>query len=527
MNKLLHFFTNKPIISILAAFLIAAVGWHFSHNLPVDVFPDIPVPRIVVQTEAPGLTAEEVEERITIPIEAVMNGIPGISTIRSSSSGGLSFVWVEMDWQSDLTRARFDVFERLQRIRESLPEEADAEISPTVSVTGEIMLIALTSEDENVASPLELREIAEYELRPILLSERGVGEVVVLGGRLPEYRISVAPRRLVEFNLTISDIIDAARDTRTYNSAGYLASVKGDEIPLRQIARADTLDAIRRSPVIINGEGTLRLDDVSEVSLEGAPRRGSASFNGKEAVIISVQKVPGGNTPEITKRLDKAIENFRPIARAKGITLHANAYRQADFIQESVTGGARIARDAAVVVLIVLALMLLKIQTILVVMISMALTLPIALAFFPALGLGINVMTLGGFAVAAGDIVDAAIIFAEVVWRRKDLSIAAAMKSVAPGVAFSTLTVALVFIPLMMLSGLEGAFFRPLAIAYLMVLISSLIVAFAMVPALSKLFGRDNNANAKSEYSELSRITVSPLRDAMWASCACLYRSHR
>lgn len=491
MDKLLKFFAYRPIAAIFAAIVIAAFGWNYSRNLPVDVFPDIPVPRVVIQTEAPGFTAEEVEERITIPIEAVMNGIPGISTIRSSSSGGLSFVWVEFDWQVDLNRARFDVFERLQRIRASLPEGADAEIAPLVSVTGEIMLVALTSAKTNGASPLELREIAEYELRPRLLSERGVGEVVVLGGRLPEYRISVAPRKLAQYNLSIDDVIDAVRDTRTYASAGYLASVKGDEIPLRQVARADTLESIKRSPVIVDGTGALRLDDVADVSLSGTPRRGSASFNGREAVIVSIQKSPGGNTPEITARLDKVVEDFRVFAQTKGIVLHTNAYRQADFINVSVSGAARVVRDAAAVVLIVLVLTLFRVRTILVVLLSMALTLPVSLALFPVLGLGINVITLGGFAVAAGDIVDAAIIFAEVVWRRKDLSIVAAMKSVAPGVAFSTLTVAIVFVPLLLLSGLEGAFFRPLSLAYLTVFLTSLIVAFAMVPALSKLLGRD------------------------------------
>lgn len=497
MNRILSFVTHRPLLSLGVVVLLAALGVRLSFTLPVDVFPDIAVPRVVLQTEAPGLTAEEVEQRVTIPLETAMNGIPGVTTIRSSSGGGLSFVWVDFDWSVDLTRARFDVFERLQRIRESLPPEADVEIAPPVSVTGEIMLVALTGGDGE-ASLLELREQAEYVLRPRLLGVGGIGEVAVIGGRLPECRVSVSPRRLAECGLSVSDIVEAVRDTRTSAGAGYLANVAGDELPLRQVARADTLAELARSPVIVGSGGALRLGDVARVELAGAPRRGSASFDGREAVVLSVQKVPGGNTPEITKRLDAVLGNFAASAGGKGISVHANAYRQADFIGASIRGGARVVRDAVIVVLIVLGLTLLRFRTILVVLASMALTMPIALAAFPALGLGINVMTLGGFAVAAGDIVDAAIIFTEVVWRRRDLTIAEAARSVLPGVAFSTLVVALVFLPLLMLSGLEGSFFRPLALAFLAVFVTSLVTALVVVPALSRLLGRDARPRSSS-----------------------------
>ena len=489
MNRILSFVTHRPLLSLGLAVVLAALGLRLSFTLPVDVFPDIAVPRVVLQTEAPGLTAEEVEQRVTIPLETAMNGIPGVTTIRSSSGGGLSFVWVDFDWSVDLSRARFDVFERLQRVRESLPTEADVEIAPPVSVTGEIMLVALTGEGEKV-SPLDLREQAEYVLRPRLLGVGGIGEVAVLGGRLPECRVSVAPRQLAECGLSVPDVIEAVRDTRTSAGAGYLANVAGDELPLRQVARADTLEALARSPVVAGSGGTLRLGDVARIELAGAPRRGSASFDGREAVVLSVQKVPGGNTPEITKRLDAVLGDFAASVHGKGIAVHANAYRQADFIGASLRGGARVVRDAVIVVLIVLGLTLLRFRTILVVLASMALTMPIALAAFPALGLGINVMTLGGFAVAAGDIVDAAIIFTEVVWRRRDLTIAEAARSVLPGVAFSTLIVALVFLPLLLLTGLEGSFFRPLALAFLAVFATSLATALVVVPALSRLLGR-------------------------------------
>ena len=489
MNRLINLILSKPLLSLVAALALAAHGWRSFRALPVDVFPDIAVPRVVLQTEAPGLTAEEVEQRVTMPLESAMNGIPGVSTIRSSSSGGLSFVWVDFDWGTDLVRARFDVFERLQRVRETLPREVEVELAPTVSVTGEIMLVALTAEDGGT-SLLELRELAEYDLRPRLLAVKGIGEVAVMGGRLPECRVAVSPRRLAAYGLSVGDVVEAVRDSRTNDGAGYLPNVAGDEIPLRQIARADTLTALARSPVVRGGTGALRLGDVADVSVAGAPRRGSASFDGHEAVVLSVQKVPGGNTPEITAQLDRVLASFGASVRTKGVSVHANAYRQADFIGASIDGGARVVRDAVIVVLVVLVLTLFRVRTILTVLASMAVTMPIAVLLFPPLGLGINVMTLGGLAVAAGDIVDAAIIFTEAIWRRRDLSIAEAVGSVLPGVAFSTLIVALVFLPLLMLSGLEGSFFRPLALAYLAVFVTSFAVAFVVTPALSKVLGR-------------------------------------
>lgn len=490
MNRLLDFITSKSLLFLAAAFALAALGAHCFRTLPVDVFPDIAVPRVVLQTEARGLTAEEVEQRVTVPIETAMNGISRASTIRSSSSGGLSFVWVDFEWGADLARARFDVFERLQRVRETLPPEVDVEIAPTVSVTGEIMLVALTADGGGV-SPLELREMAEYVLRPRLLAVRGIGEVAVMGGRLPECRVSVSPRELLSSGLTVGDIVEAVRDTRTNEGAGYLPDVGGDEIPLRQIARADTVWSLARSPVVRGTVGALRLGDVAEVTVAGAPRRGSASFDGRDAVVLSVQKVPGGKTPELTRELDRVLESFGATVRNRGVSVHANAYRQADFIAASVKGGARVVRDAVIVVLVVLVLTLFRWRTILSVLASMALTMPIAVVAFPPLGLGINVMTLGGLAVAAGDIVDAAIIFTEAIGRRRDLTIAGAVGTVLPGVAFSTLIVALVFVPLLLLSGLEGNFFRPLGLAYLAVFVTSLVVAFVVTPALAAFLRRE------------------------------------
>ena len=479
MKRIFNFAVHNPK-TVIAAFLLAAfAGFRIFQTLSVDVFPDISVPRVTIQTEAGGLTADEVTELVTIPIESAVNGIPGVTKVRSSSSGGLSFVWVDFDWNADLTRARFDVFERLSRIKDALPDEAHAEISPLVSVTGEIMLIALTAKDDSV-SDLEIREIAEYDLRTRLLGVPGIGEVAVMGAKLPEFRVAVDPMKAAERNLSLPEIIEAAQSTRTYSSAGYLQNSASEEVPVNQIARADTLDALKKAPIPLPEGGSIRLGDVTEVSVQGEPRRGSASFNGKSAVVLSVQKSPGGNTPELTKALNKVLEDFSNSADAKGIEITTDAYRQADFIAKSIDGGKDVARDAAIIVIIVLLVTLLELRTIIIVLTTMPISVLMGLLIFPSLGLGVNVMTLGGFAVAIGDIVDAAIIFTEVIRRKlaENDSLDAAPKkpltsvivdaahTVAPSVLFSALTVVVVFIPLLLLSGLEGKFFKPLALSY-------------------------------------------------------------
>lgn len=512
MQKFLEFLLEHAKLVIIALFALVFLGYKASERLAIDVFPDIPMPRVTIQTEAGGLTAEEVEQRITIPIEAAVGGIPGVSVIRSSSSGGLSFVWVDFDWSVDLSKARFDVFERLARAE--LPKEASTEIAPTVSVTGEIMLAALTKAAESDLSALEIREKAEYDLRNRLLAIPGIGEVAVTGGRLPECRIEADPHVLAERGISFADLISAAENTRTYASAGYLADHKGEEIPLRQLVYANKLSEIAALPIFPGRP--LRISDVASVSIAGAPRRGSASYNGKDAVVLSIQKVPGGNTLKLTKEVEKALSAFA--SQNPGLDVHSNAYRQADFINVSVKGGKEVLRDAALIVALVLALTLLRLRTLLIVLLALPVSALLGILLMPSLGLGVNVMTIGGLAVAAGDVVDAAIIFTEVIWRRlgenaalevprptKDV-IVEATRSVLPGVLFSTTIVVLVFLPLVFLEGLEGCFFRPLALSYLAVFTMSFVVALTLVPSLSLLLWKNPKVTTKSERSFAANI---------------------
>jgi len=517
LKKLIDFCLENPWLTLGVTAIAVALAVVAARRLPVDVFPEIKVPRVVLQTEAGGLTAEEVEQFVTVPIESAMNGLPGVKAVRSSSGGGLSFVWVDFDWDIDIYRARQIVAERLTAARALLPEGIEPEITPIVSVTGEIMMLALTSPDGTV-SELELRQLAEYELRTQLMAIPGIGQVVVIGGRLPEFQVNVTPERLAAYGVTLNDVIEAATASHTMASAGYLADVKGQEIPLRQTARVETIDELRRVQVPVDDGRELRLGQVADVRLGGAQRRGSASYNGHDAVVLAVQKAPGGNTLELTDRIEQVLDAFEASRLPAGAVLHRDAYRQADFIRLSIDKGGLIVRDAAIIVVLVLGLTLLRVRTTLITLLAMPLSMAVGLLFFPALGLGVNIMTLGGLAVAVGDVVDNAIIFVELAWRKLDENalrppedrvpkatvLRAAGAEVLQSVTFSTLIIVLVFLPLLFLSGLEGQFFRPLGMAYLLIFGASLLVALTVTPVLclllfsrSRRIRKDQNEKAK------------------------------
>ncbi|MGN0885412.1 MAG: CusA/CzcA family heavy metal efflux RND transporter [Candidatus Spyradenecus sp.] len=491
---------------VMALGLVAmALGWRMMGSLPVDVFPDIREPRVVIQSEAGGLTAEEVEQRVTIPIETAMNGLPGVRKVRASSGAGLSFVWVDFAWGMPLQEARFRVFERLAQVREQLPQEVEAEIAPEVSVTGEIMLVALTAAEGHARTLGEIRELAEFDLRLRLMRIAGVGEVVVTGGRLPELQVLVEPEKLAQLGLTVGDVAEAAAASRTLAGAGYLPNVGGEEVPLRQEARAQSVEALARCVVPAAAEEPLRLGDVAEVRLGGAPRRGSAAFAGRDAVVLAVQKRPDSNTLALTQALDRELDAFA--AANPAVEVHRQAYRQADFINLAIGEGRTIVRDAALIVVAVLGLTLMRLRPLLLTLLSMPLSVLVGVLFFPAFGLGINVMTLGGLAVAIGDVVDCTIIFVEVIWRRleenaalppderepKVKAISAAAREVFPSVLVSTAMIVLVFLPLLLLSGLESRFFAPLGLAYLLIFGASFVLAVTVVPAGCLLLWREGS----------------------------------
>jgi len=488
---------QSSLILLAAALLLIWAGWQLP-KMPVDVFPELNAPTVVVLTEAGGLAADEVEQYVTFPIETSVNGLPGVRRVRSASAISLSLVWVEFDWGSDIYRARQLVTERLAAVRESLPANAHAEITPITSITGEIMLLALSSPDGSV-SDLDLRAYAEFDLRNRLLAVPGVSQVSAIGGELPEYQINVRQERLALHALTVQDVVEAARSAHSTASAGYLPNVDSQELPIRQTARVQGVADIATTIVTYRDGTPILIGDVADVVLGPAPKRGTAANQGDPAVVLTIQKSPGTNTLLLTQQIDGMLDQVEKSV-PKGIQINRQVFRQSDFIDRSVTNVLHVLRDATIIIAIILILFLLDVRTTVITLTALPLSLAVALLMLWYFGLTLNVMTLGGLAVAIGVLVDDAIIDVENVYRRLRQSaglpieqrketvqvIFEASNEIRPAMVFATVIIVIVFIPLLFLEGLEGRFFRPLGVTYIVSILASLIVALTVTPALCK-----------------------------------------
>jgi len=501
---------NAALVLILAALAIGFAAYQVP-QMAVDVFPELNAPTVTIMTESAGYAADEVEQYITFPIESAVNGLPGVRRVRSASAIGLSIVWVEFDWGVDIYRARYLVSERLTLAEQRLPPDVHSEITPVTSITGEIMLISLRSPDESV-SPLDLRAFGEFELRNRLLSVPGVSQVVAIGGELPEYQINVDQERLRLYDLTIKDVVAAAGEAHSTAGAGYLVNVDGLEIPLRQTGRVQRVEDIR-STIIKYEQGTpITIGQVTEVELAPALKRGTASEGGLAAVVLSIQKAPGTNTLALTEAVDKVLDSVQT-ALPPGVSLNRHIFRQSDLINISLNNVLGVARDAAIIVAIVLVLFLLNVRTTIITLTAIPLSVAIALLVLWGWGETINVMTLGGLAVAIGVVVDDGIIFVENIYRRLRLNqtrpeserldrgqvIEGACGELLNSVLFATLIIVIVFLPMLFLGGLEGRFFQPLGIAYILSIGASLLVALTVTPVLAKVLLRGRLRDAERE----------------------------
>lgn len=502
INALLQLSLRHRTAVLVAAGLAMLLAGFLVQRLPVDVFPELNAPTVVILSESGGLGADEVESQVTIPIENAVNGLPGLRALRSSSALGLSIVKAEFGWGEDLLKARQQVSERLSTVRSALPSGVQSEISPLSSITGEIMLLSVTSPDDSVG-PLDLRSFVEFTLRPRLLSVPGVSQVVAIGGRLPEYQVECRQDKLAMYNLTMHEVITAAAQAHSTASAGFLPNVAGQEIPVRQTAQVRSVKDIASTVVLWHDGAPVTIGEVAEVKLAATPSRGSASERGKVAAILSIQKAPGTNTLTLTAALDKALDQLGPSV-PKGLSINRHAFRQADFIAVAVDSLLSVLRDAAIIIAIVLMLFLLNVRTTLITLTALPLSLGVAFVVLWQMGMTINVMTLGGLAVAIGGLVDDAIIYVENAFRRlgenhhlpperqrKVLEVIfEASREISGPMIFATIIIVLVFVPLLFLAGMEGRFFRPLGISYIVSTLASLLVALTVTPALCGLLLR-------------------------------------
>ncbi|HIE68930.1 MAG TPA: efflux RND transporter permease subunit, partial [Planctomycetes bacterium] len=387
--------------------LIIATGAYLVPHMPVDVFPELNAPTVVVLTESPGLAADEVEQNVTLPLETSVRGLPGVRRVRSASAIGLSLVWVEFEWDQDIYRARTLVNEKLTAIRELLPPGVHSEITPITSITGEIMLLSVASPDET-NTPMELRSYAEFDLRNQLMAVPGVAQVVPIGGELAEYQVHVRQDDLQLYGLSLADVVAAAKRSHTTAGAGYLTNVNGFEIPIRQSGRVRSVEDIRGTVLKQVDGHTVTIGHVAEVQLGATPPRGTAAEGGGSAVVLAVQKSPGTNTLALTDAIDAQLLEAKKTMPA-GMTINPHVMRQADFIRISIKNLLSVLLDAAIFVAIILILFLLDVRTTLITLTALPLSLAVAFVVLWAAGLSINVMTLGGLAVAIGELVDDAI----------------------------------------------------------------------------------------------------------------------
>lgn len=518
LKKLIQFsLDNAALVLVMAGVLLVFAGYELM-RVPVDVFPELNAPTVVVMTEAPGFAADEVEQYVTFPIETSVNGIPGVRRVRTSSAIGLSIAYVEFDWGMDIYRARQLVSERLDAAREDLPPDAHAEMTPITSITGEIMLLAVSSPDGSV-SPLELRGYAEFDLRNKLLAVPGVAQISVIGGELPEYQVLVEQEVLRLYDLTVEDVLRAADQSHSTLSAGYLPDVEGLELPIRQSGWVQSAADVAGTVIKYHDGAPVTIGQVARVQLGAAPKRGTGADGGLPAVVMTIQKAPGTNTLVITDQIDAMLDALEPTLPA-GIRINREIFRQSDFIRLSVNNVLHALRDAAIIVSVILILFLLNVRTTVITLTAMPLSLGIGLLVLNWMGETINVMTLGGLAIAVGSLVDDAIIDVENVFRRlrqnatkpeseqrsKVAVIFDASNEIRPAMVFATIIIALVFLPLMFLEGIEGRFFRPLGIAFVVSIMASLLVALTVTPAMCRYLLHAKPTKHESDDAFLVRI---------------------
>lgn len=492
-EKIISWSIHNRFLVVCAAVLLTVLSIFLAMKSSVDVFPDLTAPTVTVMTEAHGMAPEEVETQVTFPIETAMNGASGVRRVRSSSTVGLSIVWVEFDWGTDIFKARQLVSERLQVIQDRLPEDAYSPImAPVSSIMGEIMLIGLQGES---VSPMELRTFADWVVRPRLLALGGISQVTPIGGRVMQFQILVSPVELQRYQITLPEVAEAIRKANLNFSGGFFDS-GGNEYIIRGTARVFTVSQIEEIPVVVKNGVPILIKNIAAVKMGPQETRGDGSVNAEPAVIVSIQKQPNADTLKLTEEIDKELALIGTIL-PEGITIQKNIFRQADFITIAVDNVFKALIEGAVLVVVVLFFFLGNFRTTLISSLAIPFSLLITICVMRYLDMSINTMTLGGMTIAVGLLVDDAIIVVENIFRRLRESrqsgsqsksvyevIFDASQEVRSSILFATMIIILVFLPLFFLSGVEGRMFQPLGVAFIISIAASLLVSLTITPVL-------------------------------------------
>jgi CzcA family heavy metal efflux pump len=497
LNIVIRYALNHRLTVLFLVCAASIYGLWVTVHLPVDVFPNLNRPRVTVLTEAHGLAPEEVETLVTLPIETALNGAPGVIEIRSSSGIGISIVYVEFDWGTDIYRNRQLVSERLQLVRERLPKEMTPTMGPVSSLMGEIQFVGLLSPDKSVP-PMELRDIADWVLRPQLMTIGGVSQVIVMGGEVKQYHILVSSEKLRKKRIPIEDLEQALSEISENTTGGFL-NLEGKEYLIRPLGRVQSIEEIEDSIIGMHFGTPVKVKDIAEVKIGHRIKRGEGSVNGQHAVIMTIQKQPEANTLVLTQKIEAALKTMRK-AMPPGVEINSDLFKQANFIEASIDNVKEALRDGTIMVAVIIFFFLLNLRTTTITLLAIPVSLLVTAIVFKWLGLSINTMTLGGMAIAIGELVDDAIVDVENVYRRLKENKAAgspmhalsvvykASSEVRNSIVISTMIVVLVFVPLFSLSGIEGRLFAPLGVAYIIALLASLVVSLTLTPVLCYYF---------------------------------------
>ena len=490
-NLIVRFSLHNRLFVLVGAFLLMLFGALTASRTPVDVFPDLNKPVVTVLTEAGGMAPEEVEQIVTFPIETALNGMPGVTRVRSVSGVGLSIVYAEFEWGTDVYRNRQLVAERMSLVKEQLPATISPVMGPVSSIMGEIMLIALPI-DVKATDPMKAREYADFVLRPRLLSIPGISQVIPIGGEVRQLRVEPDPARMAQFDVTLDQLTQALRSFASNTSGGFI-DLNSREYLIRNLARTNRLEDVQGLPLAFRNGSPVLLSQVANVRFAPAFKRGDAGLNGLPAVILSVQKQPASDTVRLTRDIETALAEMKQGLPA-GIAQPVVLFRQATFIDNSIGNVAQALRDGAILVAIILFAFLLSARTTLISLVAIPLSLAVTALAFKLLDQSINVMTLGGLAIAIGELVDDAVVDVENIMRRlkqraADVSVLEviwrASVEVRSGIVYATVIVVLVFVPLFALPGIEGRLFAPLGIAYIASILASMLVSMTVTPVLS------------------------------------------
>lgn len=515
LDRIIKFSLSHRLLVVAFAALIVSYGGWIATQLPIDVFPDLNRPTVTVMTEATGLAPEEVETLVTFPLETALNGLPGVERVRSNSGVGLSIVYIEFAWGTDIFRNRQLVQEKLSLAQEKLPKNITPVMGPISSIMGEIQLIGLTSKDPSL-KPMDLRTLADWTIRPRLLSIPGIAQVISIGGGVRQYQILLSAEKIQRLQLSIEDI-ESNLSKVSLNSTGGFINIEKNESLIRVIGAIRNKEEILDSVVGFHLGRPVVVRDVAEVIEAPQTMRGEASINAKSGVIISVQKQPGASTIDLTHEIEKALEELKTSLPAT-VELNGNLFKQAHFIESSIENVKEALRDGVILVLVVLFLFLMNFRTTVITMTAIPLSFVLTAIVFYIFGLSVNTMTLGGLAIAIGELVDDAIVDVENVFRRlrenKQSSsprntlrvIYEASSEVRNSIVIATIIVCLVFIPLFTMGGIEGKLFIPLGIAYIVSLLASMIISLTVTPALCSYLLNNKNLMEHKEGKLVTKL---------------------